>query len=66
MANPTFVSLKDISLRLGVTYGALRQYMNTHDELEWPEVRAYDKNRRLWILKDVPVFRTILKERGIL
>lgn len=67
MANPTYISLREIAeQKLGVSYGALRQYINTHHEIEWPEVRAYDKNRRLWILKDVPVFRQILQDCGVL
>jgi len=67
MANPTYISLREIAeQKLGISYGALRQYILSHPDEEWPEVRQYDKNRRLWILKDVPKFRDILKERGVL
>jgi hypothetical protein len=64
MANAKPITLRGISEKLGYRYNALRQYMRSHPELEWPEVRQEVGVTRYWYLKDIEVFRSILKERG--
>lgn len=59
-----YMSLKEIATTLGVTYGALRQYIASHPEQPWPHVRKIEGVTRYWAKKDVDEFKAILIDCG--